>query len=87
MTIKGKITKVLPIQEGSTDKGPWKKRTVVIQNSENEKFPTTQAFDVWNDLTENALIKIGGEITADIDFSSREYNDKFYHDVKAWRIS
>jgi hypothetical protein len=41
----------------------------------------------WGSLADNEMIKeIGKTFVFSIDIESREYNNKWYTDVKAWKI-
>lgn len=83
MQIKGKITHILPIQSGTSKKGEWQKRDIVIE-TEGE-YPKKVSVSIWNKLLD-IPIKEGIEVTADIDINAKEYNGKWYNEVKAWKL-
>ena len=41
----------------------------------------------WGDKIDQFNIQKGETVTASIDLESREYNGRWYTDVKAWKIS
>jgi hypothetical protein len=86
MEISGKIFKVLPLQTGESQRGKWQKQDIVIE-TENGKFPKKVCVSMWGDLITNNSFEEGKDISVEFDVESREYNGKWYTDVKAWRIN
>ena len=41
----------------------------------------------WGDKIDQFDIKKGEQLTVSIDLESREYNGRWYTDVKAWKVS
>jgi len=86
MEISGKIYKVLPLQEGESQRGKWQKQDVVLE-IEDGKYPKKLAISFWNDLVTNNSFQEGASISVEFNLESREYNNKWYTDIKAWRIN
>ena len=86
MELSGKVFKVLPVESGEGKNGTWKKQQVVIE-TDGGKYPKKVAVVFWSDLAENAGFVEGKDISVEFDVESREYNGKWYTDVKAWRIN
>ncbi len=85
MEIKGKLQIILAVTEGTGKNGPWKKQDFVIETFDN--FPKKICMNVWQDkVDELKKYKIGDVITCSLDISSREYNGRWYTDIRAWRI-
>jgi len=84
MEVKGTIYKVLEIQSGSSNGREWKKSSFVIEVPGN--FPKKICFDVWGDNMENFGLKEGEEVLVSFDAESREYNGKWYTNLKAWKV-
>jgi len=85
LEITGKIINILPEQSGESSRGPWKKGGFIIETESN--FPKKVCCTVWGDLlTQINSLKQGETIKASIDIESREYNERWYTDVRAWRI-
>lgn len=42
---------------------------------------------MWGDLVTNNKFVVGNDISVEFDIESREYNERWYTDVKAWRIN
>jgi len=84
MEVKGTVYKVLEIQTGSSNGRDWKKSSFVIEVPGN--FPKKICFDVWGDNMENFNLKEGEEVIVGFDAESREYNGKWYTNLKAWKV-
>lgn len=85
MDISGRLVQVLQEQGGEGKNGKWAKCDFVIETQ--EKYPKKVCITAWNDLigTIKAL-PIDSELKVSFDISSREYNGKWYTDVKAWKV-
>lgn len=86
ISIKGRIIEIGGITEGESKNGAWRKRTVVIEETD-QKFNKKIAFDVWGDLVDSELLVKDKEIVADLNLESRKHNEKWYNDNKAWRVT
>jgi hypothetical protein len=84
MEISGNIIQVLPMQSGEGKNGPWKKQDFVIETEGT--YPKKVCISMWGDKIDENLIKMGTKINASIEVESREYNGRWYTDVKAWKI-
>jgi hypothetical protein len=80
MEIKGKVTKLMPIAEISG--GKYRKQEVVITTE--DQYPKTICLSVWNDNIAKFQLRVGGVYSFRLDIESREYNGKYYTEVKAW---
>ena len=84
MEIAGKIVQVLPLQTGEGKNGPWKKQDFVLES--DAQYPKKICIAVWGDKIEGDKITVGNQVNVFFDVESREYNGRWYTDVKAWRI-
>lgn len=83
--ITGKVFKILEVQKGQSNKGPWQKGGFIIETESN--FPKKVCCTVWGDLLNQVNnLNSGDRVTVAIDIESREYNDRWYTDIKAWQI-
>ena len=85
MELKGKIVQILPIQSGESAKGTWRKQEYIIEIP--GQFPKKVCIYAWGDTIDNFDIKEGDEVIASIDIESREYNGKWYTNIKAWKVT
>jgi len=86
MEITGKIVKALPLQTGQGKNGVWKKQEYILETP-SDKFPKKVCVAVWGDNIERFGITEGNTITGEIDIESREYNGRWYTDVRIWKLS
>jgi hypothetical protein len=85
LEIVGKIFKLLPEQSGTSARGEWKKREFVIETK--EQFPKKVCLSCWNERVDDLKnLNIGQEIKVSINLESREYNERWYTDARAWKI-
>ncbi|MCK9421053.1 MAG: DUF3127 domain-containing protein [Bacteroidales bacterium] len=85
MEITGKIIRVLALQQGEGKNGPWKKQEYVIETS--DKIPRKVCFSLWGDKVDQFRLTEGAEAGISFDLESREYNGRWYTDVKAWKVT
>lgn len=84
MELAGKITHVLEEKSGTSSRGAWRKQEYVIEIPGD--YPKQVCFMVWGDKIDQMKISEGDELTVHFDIESREYNGRWYTDVKAWRV-
>jgi hypothetical protein len=85
MELTGKIIQVLPEKSGTSARGEWRKQEYVIEIPGD--YPKKVCFMAWGDRIDQFAIKEGQELTVSIDIESREYNGRWYTDVKAWKVA
>lgn len=85
MEIIGKLVQLLDEQTGEGKNGPWRKGGFVIETE--GQYPKKVCFDVWGDkIDELKNLKIGSGINVGFDVESREYNGRWFTNVKAWKF-
>jgi hypothetical protein len=84
MEIKGRLVQVLPAQTGAGKNGPWKKQDIIIETP--GQYPKKVCVSVWGDKISESQLVVGSELNVFFDVESREYNGKWYTDVKAWKV-
>lgn len=83
MEIQGTIIEVLESVTGEGANGTWTKLGYVLETG--GQYPKKVAFDVWNEEIPKPVV--GDSVKAQIDVESREYNGKWYTNVKAFAIT
>ena len=78
---------MLDVQNGVSARGPWSKQEFVIEYQEGN-FPTQICLNVWGEdkVKDLGRFNIGDRVKISFNLSSREYNGRWYTDVRAWRI-
>lgn len=85
MEITGKIIRVLPEKSGQSARGGWRKQEYILETQ--GQYPKTVCFMAWGDKIDEFGIREGQELEVSIDIESREYNERWYTDVKAWKVA
>jgi hypothetical protein len=84
MEIKGKLMHVLAVQTGEGKNGTWKKQDFVIET--DGQYPKKVCLTIWGDKFNETFLTIGNELLVSFDAESREYNGRWFTDLKAWKI-
>ncbi len=85
MDIQGKLVMLLPLQSGTSAKGEWKKQDAILETA--EQYPKKVCISFWGDKADELkIVKEGSLIKVHINIESREFNGKWYTDVRAWKI-
>lgn len=85
MELAGKVISLLPLQKGTGKNGEWKKQEFILETQ--PPFPKKVCIALWGPKVDQFKVKAGDTITAKIEVESREFNGKWYTDVKAYQIS
>jgi hypothetical protein len=84
MNIQGKITQVLPEQSGEGKKGQWKRQQIIVEIP--GPYPKNICVSIWGTLINESILIPGNNMDMSIDIESKEFNGKWYTDIKAWKI-
>jgi len=84
MEIQGKIIQLLAEQTGAGKNGQWRKREYVLETQ--DQYPKKLCFNLWGEKIDQNPVNIGDSVKVLFDLESREFNGKWYTDVKAWKI-
>lgn len=81
-----KLDKRLPIQKGTSARGEWSKQDFVVETQDT--YPKKICMNVWGDdkILELNSCKDGEQIKVSFNIESREYNQRWYTDIRAWKI-
>ena len=85
MEFEGVVFRKLPEVTGSSARGAWKKQDVVFEIP--SEFSRKICVTFFGDRAEDAAgLNEGDNVTVSVNVESREYNGKWYTDVKAWKV-
>ena len=84
MQITAKLFQVLPLQTGVSRNGEWRKQEIIVET--DGQYPKKICIAIWGDKINESQLQVGNMLTVDFDVESREYNGRWYTDVKAWKI-
>ena len=84
MEITGKIIFDLQEQSGVSKAGNnWKKHEYVLETQET--YPRKVFFNFFGDKADQYKLSVGKVYTVSFDLESREFNGRWYTDVRAWK--
>lgn len=87
MELAGKVIAILEPRSGvSRNSGnPWKMQDYVIET--HEAYPRRMVFNVFGEDKINQFnIQIGEEINVSFDINAREYQGRWFNDIRAWKV-
>jgi hypothetical protein len=84
MQLTAKLIQLLPLQTGTGKNGQWKKQDIIVET--DGTYPKKVCISIWGDKINESLLKVGNQLKIDFDVESREYNSRWYTDVKAWKV-
>lgn len=73
------------MQSGQGKNGTWKKQEFIIETP--GQYPKKVCLSLWGEKVDETRLSVGEKITASINIESREYNGRWYTDVRAWKIA
>ena len=85
MDIKGKIIRKLDPQGGTSKAGrEWKKQEYVLETLDSA-YPRQVKFDFFGDRADQYPLEVGDVITLSYDIESREFNGRWYTDIRGFK--
>lgn len=81
MQLTAQLVQILPMQTGTGKNGEWKKQEIIVQTGGS--YPKKICISIWGDKINPQQLKPGNELRIDFDIESREYNSRWYTDVRA----
>lgn len=84
MEVNGKIIQLLGVQTGQGKNGTWKKQEFILETG--DQYLKKICIAVWGDKIDMSQYRIGDPVQVSFDVESREYNGRWYTDVKAWKV-
>ena len=87
MELEGRIARKLGVQSGTSARGNWSKQEFIFEYQEGN-FPSQVCMNVWGEdkVKELDRYQVGDKVKVAFNLSSREYNGRWYTEVRAWRI-
>ena len=86
LEIVGKLIKILPEVSGQSQKGPWSKQEFVLETLEAQ-YPKKVCLTAWGDkVADLKSFTLDDTIKATFSAESREYNERWYTELRAFRI-
>lgn len=84
MELTAKLVQVLPAQTGMGKNGEWKKQNIILET--DGMYPKKVCITLWGDKINPAILQEGAILDISFDIESREYNNNWYTDLRAWKV-
>lgn len=87
MEFSGKIIAILPEKSGvaKATGNEWKAQEFVIEN--HDQYPKKMCFEVFGtDKIESFAIQMGEELNVSFDIDARQWQDRWFNSIRAWKI-
>ena len=88
MDFEGKVVEIFPARSGvsKASNNNWTSQDVLFEVLPQTQYPRKILVSFFNKADEVARLSVGGEFTVSIDITAREYNGRWYNDIRAWRV-
>ena len=84
MEFEGVVLKTLPVSMGESARGEWQRQDVIFEVP--SEFSRKICVTFFNKPTDADSLVEGQTYIVSVNVESREYNGKWYTDVRAWRV-
>ena len=83
LEIEGTLAQKLPVQSGSSARGPWTKQEFILEFPDGN-FTAKACFLAWGQEKVQDLGKyqVGDKVKVSFNLKSREYNGRWYNDLQ-----
>lgn len=85
MEFEGTVYKIMPVTKGTSARGEWQRQDVVFEMNEGS-FTRKICVTFFNKPEDVALLQEGAAYNVSVNIESREYNGRWYTDIRAWRL-
>ena len=88
LEIEGRISQKFPKQNGQSARGAWIKQDFILEYQDGS-FPAQVCFTSFgtDKVAELDRFQVGDEVKVSFNLRAREYNGRWYNDVRVWRLS
>ena len=85
MEFEGTVYKIMPVTKGTSARGDWQRQDVVFE-MQDDPYTRKICVTFFNRPDDVARLKEGATYNVSVNIESREYNGRWYTDIRAWRI-
>lgn len=85
MEFEGTVYKIMPVTKGTSARGEWQRQDVVFEMQDGS-FARKICVTFFNRPDDVARLREGAAYNVSVNIESREYNGRWYTDVREWRI-
>jgi hypothetical protein len=87
MEVEGTIIQIMPLVSGQSARtgNPWRKQEFLLETS--AQYPKKIFMSLMGDKIDQFPLREGDRVRVSVDLESREYNGRWYSDIRAWKIA
>ncbi len=85
MEFEGTVYKIMPVTKGTSARGDWQRQDVVFEMQDGA-YARKICVTFFNRPDDVARLKEGAAYNVSVNIESREYNGRWYTDIRAWRL-
>ncbi|MFI3248530.1 MAG: DUF3127 domain-containing protein [Rikenellaceae bacterium] len=85
MEFQGTVVRIMPETKGTSARGEWQRQEVIFEMMDGA-YARKVAVTFFNKPAEVQGLKEGVSYNVSFNVESREYNGRWYTDVRAWRV-
>lgn len=88
LELEGRIVQKMAVQSGQSARGAWARQDFVVEYQDGN-FPTSVCFSAWGQDKVQELDKyqVGDSVKVSFNVKGREYNGRWYNDLRVWRLA
>ena len=86
MEFEGTVYKIMPVATGTSARGEWQRQDVIFDYNDGGQFSRKLCVTFFNRPDDAAKLREGGVYNVSVNIESREYNGRWYTDIRAWRL-
>src|ERR1700761_3302582 len=85
LELTGKLIKILAPQTGTGKNGNWVKQEFIVETM--DQYPKKVCISAWGDKVDDIKKhNLGDLLRLSVNLESREFNERWYTDIRAWKI-
>lgn len=86
MEFEGTVYKIMPVTKGTSARGEWQRQDIVFEYNDGGQFSRKICVTFFNRPDDVSKLREGASYNVSVNIESREYNGRWYTDIRAWRL-
>ena len=86
MEFEGTVYKIMPVTKGTSARGEWQRQDIVFEYNDGGQFLRKICVTFFNRPDDVSKLREGASYNVSVNIESREYNGRWYTDIRAWRL-
>ena len=86
MEFEGTVYRIMPVTKGTSARGDWQRQDVIFDYSDGGNFTRKMCVTFFNRPDDVAKLREGARYQVSVNIDAREYNGRWFTDIRAWRL-